>query len=477
MPVLLKAMVFSEEEIERMEAADDDNQVKPRFHKAKNHELSAQTDPNQNTPGDDDDDDEDDDDEDFDEWNLRKCSAASLDMLSSVFGDDLLPHMLPTVNQMLASPEWQIQEAGILAIGAVALGCNSGMQVHLAGLVPHLTAMLEVDKVFIKSITCWTLGRYITWILGDKSSHQLQTFFYPVLMGVLRRCVEGNRSVQKAACSALATIEEEAGEVLGPSLKVIVETLSACLDVYQKRNLMVLYDAFSTLAESVGEELNQPGLVQMFMPRLFEKWRVITDDDYGLFPLLECLTSISIAIGPGFAPYAQEVWRRSSRLIQITLEAYNTYDHDSALMMPDKDFIMVSLDLMSGVIQGLGVLGNELVGDPTEPTVFSLLKVTMKDPTADVRSSSFALLGDLCINAFALLVPHLDEIMSLVLVNLSTELESGNISAMNNATWSCGEIAMQYRKFFEVKFRSSNGGLCLTFDVKAGAYSTQPWGC
>jgi HEAT-like repeat len=443
-------MVFSEDEIERMEAADDDNQIKPRFHKTKSHELS--TVPNQPPAQDEeeDDDDEEEEDEDFDEWNLRKCSAASLDMLSSVFGDDLLPHMLPTVNQMLASPQWQIQEAGVLAIGAVAMGCNSGMQVHLPGLIPHLTTMLECDSVFIKSITCWTLGRYISWILGDKSQPQLVTYFYPLLERVLRRCLEGNRQVQKAACSALATLQEEAGEVLGPSLKVIVETLSQCLDFYQKRNLMVLYDAFSTLAESAGEELNQPVLVGLFMPRLMEKWRVITDDDYGLFPLLECLTSISVAIGPGFAPFAQEVWGRCTRLIQVTLQAYSTYDNDSSLMMPDKDFIMVSLDLMSGVIQALGMLGNELVGEPTEPTVFSILKVTMKDSTADVRSSSFALLGDLCVHGFGLLVPHLNEIMELVLINLSTVLESGNISAMNNATWSAGEIAMQYCKFLKV---------------------------
>jgi hypothetical protein len=97
---------------------------------------------------DDDDNDDNDDDNDFaDEWNIRKCSAASIDMLSSVFGDDILSDLLPPVNQMLSSPEWQVKEAGILALGAIAQGASSGMQQHLPQLVPHLITLLSHEKV------------------------------------------------------------------------------------------------------------------------------------------------------------------------------------------------------------------------------------------------------------------------------------------------------------------------------------------
>lgn len=34
-------------------------------------------------------------------WNLRKCSAAGLDVLSTVFGQELLPIVLPIVQQRL----------------------------------------------------------------------------------------------------------------------------------------------------------------------------------------------------------------------------------------------------------------------------------------------------------------------------------------------------------------------------------------
>lgn len=50
--------------------------IKPRFHKTRN-----QMGDNDENDGDPDDEDEDDDDS-FIEWSLRKCAAASLDMLS-----------------------------------------------------------------------------------------------------------------------------------------------------------------------------------------------------------------------------------------------------------------------------------------------------------------------------------------------------------------------------------------------------------
>ena len=39
--------------------------------------------------------------EEINKWNLRKCSAAGLDVLSTVFGEELLPIVTPIVQQRL----------------------------------------------------------------------------------------------------------------------------------------------------------------------------------------------------------------------------------------------------------------------------------------------------------------------------------------------------------------------------------------
>jgi hypothetical protein len=72
--------------------ADRPEDIRPRFHTTKERGvLGGISDPN---GGNDEDDDDDDDDEELSDWNLRKCSAASLDTLANVFHGDLLPHLL-----------------------------------------------------------------------------------------------------------------------------------------------------------------------------------------------------------------------------------------------------------------------------------------------------------------------------------------------------------------------------------------------
>ena len=59
---------------------------------------------------------------------------------------------------------------------------------------------------------------------------------------------------------------------------------------------------------------------------------------------------------------------------------------------PDKDFMIVALDLLSGVVEGLGSSIQHLVA---KGNLLTLLFQCMQDPLHDVRQSSFALLGDL----------------------------------------------------------------------------------
>lgn len=55
----------------------------------------------------------------------------------------------------------------------------------------------------------------------------------------------------------------------------------------QAKNLLILYDAIGTLADSVGNYLNKEEYIQMLMPPLIEKWNILKDEDKDLFPLLE----------------------------------------------------------------------------------------------------------------------------------------------------------------------------------------------
>ena len=107
--------------------------------------------------------------------------------------------------------------------------------------------------------------------------------------------MDKNKKVQEAACSAFATLEEEAGVLLIPHLNLIVSHLVQAFRKYQNRNLMILYDAVGTLAESVGGELNRPDYVNAIMEPLIHKWNMLQPDDKSTFALLECMSSLAMA--------------------------------------------------------------------------------------------------------------------------------------------------------------------------------------
>lgn len=74
---------------------------------------------------------------------------------------------------------------------------------------------------------------------------------------------------------------------LVPYLLPILTTLSAAFEKYQHRNLLLLYDTVGTLADVVGETLNNQQFIDLIMPPLIRKWQAISDDNTDLFPLLE----------------------------------------------------------------------------------------------------------------------------------------------------------------------------------------------
>jgi transportin-1 len=144
-PLLLEGMIYSEMDImyldgeEEDEAVPDkDEDIKPKTYSSKVHQHDA-ADPSSSSGGnvgksrdagdraldsdqEDDEDYDDDDDEATGEWNLRKCSAAALDVMAVSFGNEVLEILLPLLKDKLFHEDWKVRESGILALGAIAEG-------------------------------------------------------------------------------------------------------------------------------------------------------------------------------------------------------------------------------------------------------------------------------------------------------------------------------------------------------------------
>ncbi|XP_009136347.2 transportin-1 [Brassica rapa] len=434
-PVLLSNMAYADDDESLLDAEEDESQpdrdqdLKPRFHTSRLHGSEYF---------------DDDDDDSFNVWNLRKCSAAAIDVLSNVFGDEILPALMPLIQAKISTSgdeTWKEREAAVLTLGAIAEGCFNGLYPHLSEIVAFLLPLLDDKFPLIRSISCWTLSRFGKYLIQETGNPKGYEQFEKVLMGLLRRLLDTNKRVQEAACSAFATVEEDAAEELVPHLGVILQHLMCAFGKYQRRNLRIVYDAIGTLADSVREELNKPAYLEILMPPLVAKWQQLSNSDKDLFPLLECFTSISQALGVGFAPFAQPVFQRCMDIIQ--LQQLAKVDPASAGAQYDREFIVCSLDLLSGLAEGLGSGIESLISQSNLRDV--LLKCCM-DETSDVRQSAFALMGDLARVFPAYLQPRLLEFLEIASQQLNANLSRENLSVANNACWAIGELAVKVRQ-------------------------------
>lgn len=157
----------------------------------------------------------------------------------------------------------------------------------------------------------------------------------------------------------------------------------------------------------------------------------------------QCLASVTIAIGPAFAAYAGPVYERCISIVHNALMQYQAYQQNPDLDEPDKTFLVVALDLLSGLVQGLSMSLEPLIAS-SQPHLLELITVCLKHPQAPVRQSAYALVGDMAMGCFTLLRPHMPGIMSNLILQLDPEPKVEFVSASNNAAWSVGEVSLRY---------------------------------
>lgn len=477
-PVLLESMVYDEEDVMRLEGGADDadtddrpEDLKPQFAKLKNIRVATNGhSSNFNGNGEDmikansafppdidalsEGEIEDDDDggaDVEDRWNLRKCSAAALDVLASTFHQPVFAVTLPYLKENLRHHDWPNREAAVLAIGAVADGCMEAVTPHLPDLVPYLVSLLNDAEPVVRLITCWALGRYSGWASHLENINDRKRYFEPMMEGILNRMLDKNKRVQESAASAFANLEEKATKEVTPYLAPIIQQFVQCFDKYKDRNMFVLYDCVQTLAEHVGPVLARQDLIDLLMPAIIQRWSKVSDQSQELFPLLECLSYVATALGDAFAPFAAHIFVRCVRIIHQNLEQYLLAINNAPIDKPNKDFLVTSLDLLSAIIQALDASKSGELVSTSQPRFFDLLMFCMEDPSNDVRQSSYALLGDCAVNIFPQLQPFLPALLPVLIRQLDLDnvrdedIDTG-FSVINNACWSCGEIAMNEKQ-------------------------------
>ena len=417
-------------------------------------------------------------------WNLRKSAAAGLDMISTFLGDDILPILLPAVQECLNNTgDWRAREAAILALGAVSHGCHSGLAQHLDAILAAALPGLVDPRPMLRVISCWTLTRYSRQIImraKEGDSRGLDAVLGAIIDRLLQ---ERNWVVQVSACGSTSTlVEEEPTFVLrggSGNADRIFAAFAYGLQMYGRRGLRALYDAVSVVLLSCqGETMSGYPQFNNMIETLFGKLDTFADGDPEILPYLDCLSNVgaSFSSAPsssnsmphgGTTDPAQQAHVRLMEMAFVRLDAIMEryfIAMDSGALDPDEAirFIEHLLDAIDGMT--LGMSAATAANHSSSEVLGALFSRTSLGPhivraaqsnSNELRQSAFGLLGDLMETSsqfsstaptssmIAHLLPYLSPLVEAALAAMHPEqITPDSIDACNNAAWSLGVVSM-----------------------------------
>jgi transportin-1 len=447
LPVLLEHMVYTEDDYLAMDEAvlADDNaqipdrpeEIAPRFHKEKDGDDEDEAEL-ASTWG--------------SEWTVRKAAASSLDHLATAYRDSILGTILPLIENRLTSNDWEIQESALLALGAIGHGCMQGLSPHLPSILQLLVSIAKSPKPLLRSISCWTISRFAQWIAFD--THRV-TALPLALAVILSRMMDQNKRVQEAAVSAFVSLEEEVGMYLDEYLDDVINTLCRSLNYYQSKNLLILLDAIACLFESLGTEImSKPGVANVIVPPIVSAFLSVSyqQEKQLTVSLFECLTSICTSVGHVLPTESiRQIITRCAVFLDENIKVRNRIVSGlDKEVKPDGDILACSLDLLCGVIDGLGTSSTGIIKDLNFiPLLCDLIMQFEPDSRVPlvrnyysntVKQCAFALLGDCAKNCHVLIT---DVLIASVLPTTIAFVTLGPMLVSNNACWALGELAMR----------------------------------
>lgn len=192
-------------------------------------------------------------------WNLSMAGGTCLGLVAKTTGDDILPFVLPFVQENILKADWRSREAAIYALGSILEGPSIeklSPLVH-SGLNVLLNAMKD-ENILVKDTTAWTLGRIFEIVHSPASGFSVvSTENLAQVVAVLLESIKDAPLVADKVCSAiyyLAQGYEEASSgssVLSPYLYDFINALVSTAERTDGDDSRLRGSAYETLNEVI----------------------------------------------------------------------------------------------------------------------------------------------------------------------------------------------------------------------------------
>lgn len=423
-------------------------------------------------------------------WTLRNQAAQTLDMVGVAFPPEMVMTVaFPKLQQKFSpdaaavgainlaeysslsgniDPVVLVRESGMLALGALCNGCIDSMDQYLPSLYAFLFQNARDPLPEMRAICCWVLSRISVLFASrpPESEPSGSAYYHQTLALLLELMFDANPTVQEAAVSALGHLIEnmfytdEGVSVLEPHILTVLTCTNRAFDLYGIKSSLLLLDTIGTLADCVESQLAIANFTPLYMPRVVARLDALAVDDPQLMPVLECLTSVLVAMGPQEAqPYVGHVYSRVYTIIhgavqKLTSAAHfaatagsgggttstnGTPEYDAFALEAAEDFLCCGFEVMSALCECLesNFASSLVVGDTGAGLLLMMQMAMQYKYSPEVRQNAYAFTGELCKSAFSMLS---SEVIANIVTCAASDLTPEHQKMCGNAAWSIIEL-------------------------------------
>jgi len=377
-------------------------------------------------------------------WTVRREAAKAMDTLADRYKDEVFIKAQDKIAEALRSNDWHIKESGILCLGALAMGAYNAIIPHFKDLFPFLLKSLEEDQhPLVRSISCWALSRFTSWIVEQGKIDQNVVITY--LQKILQKMMDENSKVQEASCSALSKITYENPALVEQYIFDIMEVIKHVYENYQKKSLTNLYDVIASLSSTIPrEKMQDPRLQSTILDILMKKWDQSHFNDRESIYLVECTDGIFSTIGTQSINNAEFFIQRLLYLIFHYIEARN--NEDKTFLYHKKEIAVRCFDLLGTFLCNIGQQAEKFINSDDYLRIFF---ECIQDQELAIRRVTLASGGEVAKYCPTVLQGKIDQLVQHYMNNLYVTAPENDPEGLfefccNNSAWAIGELALAY---------------------------------
>ncbi|KAK9994828.1 hypothetical protein SO802_024531 [Lithocarpus litseifolius] len=202
---------------------------------------------------------EEDQDQDEGAWNIAMAGGTCLGLVARTVGDDIVPLVMPFIEENITKPEWRQREAATYAFGSILEGPSPDKLTPIVNvaLTFMLAALTKDPNNHVKDTTAWTLGRIFEFLHGSTIDSPIITQANcQQIITVLLQSMKDVPNVAEKACGALYFLAqgfEEGGpsSALTPFFQEIIQALLTVTHREDASESRLRTAAYETLNEVV----------------------------------------------------------------------------------------------------------------------------------------------------------------------------------------------------------------------------------